>query len=240
MHRRFVLLKRLPGTSKAQMLAHWQHVHAPLVAGMEAFWRYTSRYVQNHALDAEPPYVVENPYDGVVETWQRERPDPTTIFADEPVYRDRVRPDELKFLDIAGCVAMLTRSHTIIDGPSQGLKLLSFVRRRPELTHEAFCDYWLNTHGPLVRGTTAFSRHLRRYVQSHCLPEMERRLSDGAPQGGFDGVVELWFDSRADMKAAFSEPDYLTIIRPDEDRFVLKPSVRFLVAEVEIAAPQAA
>jgi len=35
----------------------------------------------------------------------------------------------------------------------------------------------------------------------------------------YDGVAELWFDSVEAAEAAFREPKYLEIIRPDELKF---------------------
>ena len=36
----------------------------------------------------------------------------------------------------------------------------------------------------------------------------------------YDGVAVLKFEDEAAMKAAFSEPDYLSDVQPDEARFV--------------------
>lgn len=75
-------------------------------------------------------------------------------------------------------------------------KVLVWARRREDLTPEAFREYWLRTHAPLVK---ASYEGLRRYVVH---PAM------GAPRGEplFDGIAELVFDSRdAFVAAARSE-----------------------------------
>jgi uncharacterized protein (TIGR02118 family) len=77
------------------------------------------------------------------------------------------------------------------------IKLTFCLRRRSDLSREAFQDYWLRTHGPLVH-QRATVLGCRRYVQCHTLdlPGLHaafQRRNDGAPEA-FDGVAELWFD----------------------------------------------
>ena len=92
----------------------------------------------------------------------------------------------------------------------------------PHLTREAFQDYWLNTHAPLVRSVAATLR-IRRYVQLHSFdPEisMGTRASRGGPEQ-YDGVAELWWDSFEDMAAsgeAAAEAGRLLL--EDEKRFI--------------------
>ena len=76
------------------------------------------------------------------------------------------------------------------------IKLTFCLTRLPNLTREEFQDYWLNTHGPLVR-SLAETLQIRRYVQLHSLPaEANAPIRDSreAPPE-YDGVAELWFDS---------------------------------------------
>jgi uncharacterized protein (TIGR02118 family) len=76
------------------------------------------------------------------------------------------------------------------------VKLIFCLRRLPHLSREQFQDYWLETHGPLVRERAA-AIGARRYVQLHTgYDEMNAGLqaSRGGPEP-YDGVAELWFDS---------------------------------------------
>lgn len=100
------------------------------------------------------------------------------------------------------------------------IALIVAARRRADLSRDEFVDHWLNRHGPLVLSVPEFARYLKRYV-------LHPYDADGAGQSlvlgaesEYDGVGELWFDSHAAMVSAFSEPRYLEIIRPDEDRFL--------------------
>ncbi len=49
------------------------------------------------------------------------------------------------------------------------------------------------------------------------------------------GIAELWFDDVESMNAAFNEPRYLEIIRPDELKFVdLERCMSFVSEELEV------
>ncbi|HVP04118.1 MAG TPA: EthD domain-containing protein [Dehalococcoidia bacterium] len=89
------------------------------------------------------------------------------------------------------------------------IKLVFCLRRKPGMTLAEFQDYWLNKHGPLVR-SHAKTLRIRRYVQTHTLddPGAQQALarSRGAPQG-YDGVAELWWDSREEMAAGVATPE---------------------------------
>jgi len=104
------------------------------------------------------------------------------------------------------------------------IKLTYCLRRLPHLSREAFQDYWLNHHGPLVRAHATALR-LKRYVQSHTLAEADQdplRASRGGPVA-FDGIAELWWNSREDFEASFTTPEGREagrILLQDEQHFI--------------------
>jgi uncharacterized protein (TIGR02118 family) len=87
------------------------------------------------------------------------------------------------------------------------IKLLFCLRRRPDLSPEAFHRYWRETHGPLV-AKHAPTLRIRRYLQSHTVESPTARALAASRGGGepFDGVAELWWDSEADLAAATATP----------------------------------
>ena len=100
------------------------------------------------------------------------------------------------------------------------LTVLVAAKRRSDLSLEAFTDYWLNTHAPLVLSVPGFQQYLRRYV---IYPLIGGTDEDDFVLGqfpGYDGIGELRFDDVESMKKAFNDPEYLEIIRPDEDKFL--------------------
>ena len=103
------------------------------------------------------------------------------------------------------------------------IKLTFALVRRPELTREAFQDYWFNHHAPLVASVRETLR-IRRYVQLHSLPadvSEPLRASRDAPED-FDGVAQLWRDSFEDMAAPGDEAarDAGRRLLEDERKFI--------------------
>jgi len=103
------------------------------------------------------------------------------------------------------------------------IKVTYCLRRLPHLTRAQFQDYWLNTHGPLVRRHAALL-NVRRYVQVHTghdeLNETLRKLN-GSPEP-FDGVAELYFDSIEAFNFPASTPEgkaALKALREDMHKF---------------------
>jgi len=96
------------------------------------------------------------------------------------------------------------------------VKLIICAVRKPGMSHEEFSAYWREKHGPLVKSVTEFSRHVRRYVQCH----LAKTSVPWGTGSNYDGAAELWFDSAESAAAAFREPKYMEIIRPDELKFV--------------------
>src|SRR5881628_820056 len=88
------------------------------------------------------------------------------------------------------------------------LKLVFPLRRLRTLSREQFQKYWYETHGPLVR-RHARALRIRRYVQLHTVEDPLNavlRESRGAEEA-YDGVAELWWDSREDLEAALAAPE---------------------------------
>ncbi len=104
------------------------------------------------------------------------------------------------------------------------IKFTECVRRLPRLSHEEFLDYWFNTHGPLVKGLAADLR-MGRYVQSHTIVHpihdaIQKGRGTGKP---YDGIVEVWYDSREAMERSFVTPAMKAAnrqLREDEANFI--------------------
>ncbi len=100
------------------------------------------------------------------------------------------------------------------------IALIVAAKRKAGLSREDFEDHWLNRHGQLVLSVPEFARYLKRYVLYPYDREAEGQALVLGGESEYDGVGELWFESHAAMVAAFNEPRYLEIIRPDEDLFL--------------------
>jgi uncharacterized protein (TIGR02118 family) len=73
------------------------------------------------------------------------------------------------------------------------LKFVVVCYRRPDWSREEFRRYFEEVHGPLAQAIPG----LRRYVQNFVQPEPRR-------DPPWDAVVELWFDGREAMEAAWT------------------------------------
>ncbi|MFN8034413.1 MAG: EthD domain-containing protein [Acidimicrobiia bacterium] len=95
--------------------------------------------------------------------------------------------------------------------PSPGVKMIAFVRRRPDLTRDEFAGHWLHRHAPL-----ALRHHvgLWAYTQNVVIESLTEEGS------GVDGIAELHFASRADYAERYYDSDEgKRAIRGDVARF---------------------
>ena len=104
------------------------------------------------------------------------------------------------------------------------LKAIECFSRRSDLAPEAFLRHWREAHTNVVLKING----LRAYIQNPviALPSLAQ------PADGFDGAVEVWFDSLAAMRAAAGEP-YWDEVVADEERFIDRRSRRLVLAEAE-------
>ena len=71
-------------------------------------------------------------------------------------------------------------------------KRMTLLRRRDEQSTDAFQRHWSQVHSTFVLRLPG----IRRYVQNDIV---------NAPAGvAYNGIVELWFDDEADLRAAFA------------------------------------
>jgi uncharacterized protein (TIGR02118 family) len=171
-------------------------------------------YVVN-AVDHSPP---EWPaYDSVAELTFDTLDDYRHRLYDSEAGRAVIERDVARFM--GGAAAYVTTEHVQRSGPPPGplghpsplVKLVCPVRRRPDLTHEAFVEHWLGRHVPL-----ALRHHpgLVRYVTN----VVGETLGDAPP---LDGVAELSFaDAESLRTRMFDSSDGERVIREDMARFI--------------------
>lgn len=120
------------------------------------------------------------------------------------------------------------------------IKIIFCVRKRPDLSDEAFQKYWREDHAELVR-LAAGPLNIARYVQSHSFadprisPAIDARGIEAQP---YDGIAELWWRSIDDILAAGATKEGRAMGRrllEDEKQFIdLKSSPLFYAREHEI------
>jgi hypothetical protein len=213
-------VKRNPSLSVEEFHRHWREDHARIIVDTPDFADRIVRYEQNHRLPADYEQGDDRGFDGVAIQWF-ESPDDFVAMISSDGYRDRVAPDEAVLLDGDGLAWMLTDvEHAPIPGPEardDGLcKVHTLLRRRSDLSTDAFRRYWRDVHGPLFRDTPALAQHVVRYEQNHRVEGDLRNLGSGE----FDGVAIQWLRSPEDLVAMATEPAYAEKVAPDNQRFL--------------------
>ncbi len=110
---------------------------------------------------------------------------------------------------------------------------------KPEINTDDFHEYWLNTHGPLVR-RHAKTLAILRYVQTHTMPGglTDAMIATRGSMIPYDGIAEIWCDSEDDVFAAARTPEGRAAgkeVAEDEGNFIdSKSSNVFVGTEHEI------
>jgi len=121
------------------------------------------------------------------------------------------------------------------------IKFVMCLTRHPDMTREAFRDYWMNQHGPFFM-KNAEVMGAKKYVQSHTL---DTPLNEGlrASRGmlpEYDGVAEVWFESEEALIAGMSSPEGQELgaaLLEDEGKFIdHSKSSAFIVEECELTS----
>ena len=119
------------------------------------------------------------------------------------------------------------------------IKLVYCLRKRADVPAAEFHRYWLENHGPLVRGF-AQAIGARKYIQSHTvLPALNAAFAasrDLAP--AYDGITEVWWDNAAALEAGMGTAEGQEAhrrLKEDEAKFIdFSQSRVFMTEEHEI------
>lgn len=105
------------------------------------------------------------------------------------------------------------------------IKLVLLFKKREDLTTDQFLAHWKDVHVPLVLKVP----DIRRYKISPFI---------GGPSGqtDFDGMAELWFESREIADAALAT-EATTATGIDGRNFIQKGTLRRFFAEEEEIVP---
>jgi hypothetical protein len=210
------LLKRLPSLTPAQFRDHWLNVHAEVLKSIPEWSRLRSGYVQNHLIGSGAIGGWTFPYDGVTQVYVRPGTEGGPAFPELPVFREKVIPDELSFLDRGNVIVLKTTERIVLPG-SSAVKVMIFHRRSPGTTLEAFDRHWTGPFTDRLLKEKAFMSGVRGYRQNHLIAGESRYLSGEPlpPDAEFDGASELWFDSIEAAEAAFGTDSFRSVSAGD-------------------------
>jgi uncharacterized protein (TIGR02118 family) len=118
------------------------------------------------------------------------------------------------------------------------IKFIMCITRHPDMTREAFQNYWKNKHGPLFM-RNADSMGAKKYLQSHTLntPLNEGLRTSRGMLPEYDGVAEVWFESEQALMEGMSSVEGQKLgaaLLEDEGNFIdHSKSSAFIVEEHE-------
>ena len=228
-------LSRRPELAPEAFHAHWRDTHGPLFAETPELRRHLVRYERNHRLEADYARArtanesSDGGRDGVAVQWFASW-DAFAAMQAEPAYRERVAPDEDRFIDRAKTRWIVADDEDWVYDDTAGradaeAKLLSIFRRHPDLSRDAFHAHWTTHHGGLYRDVPELRRDVVSYAQNHRAQRDEAR----DPQAG-DGVTEQWFRTLDDFVASLREPKTIELVRPDVAYLLDAPSIEFVMS----------
>jgi uncharacterized protein (TIGR02118 family) len=88
-------------------------------------------------------------------------------------------------------------------------KCVWLIRFRPELDPEEVRERWRTSHAALALQIPG----IKRYVQNHWVAE-----AMGSART-WDGTVDCWFDDKASFEAAWTSPEWKTLLEDDVKLF---------------------
>lgn len=80
-------------------------------------------------------------------------------------------------------------------------KRLGILRRKDGLSHDEFVNHWMKRHAALCVKLPGLRRYSINLVERGRFPRFD-----------YDGFSELWFDSEADLEAAFESSEGKTLL----------------------------
>lgn len=102
------------------------------------------------------------------------------------------------------------------------IKQVVFLKKRADMSMDEFMSYYENQHSRLARrmGAKPSLPNAQRYVRRYLKPE-KNPLTGEVIHPGYDCIMEIWWNSRADFEAAMqglSNPQFLQARLEDERR----------------------
>ena len=195
---RMGLLQKRADLSTADFGRHWRDVHGPLAAKLPGL----RRYHQNLVVDRQQRGIAyargAHDFDGISELWFDDVPSMQRAFSAKSV-EDLARDEANLIADLKVITAI---QHPVIPPPDDVplIKRMSTLKRRPDVSSEAFQREWFDVHSVLVKRLP----QVRGYTQNFIF---DRGHGRGRPASyeelPIDGIVELWFSDLESLNAGF-------------------------------------
>jgi hypothetical protein len=205
------------GRSHAEFTPRWRQ-HGELAMGLP-FWQHMAYYVQYDVLGSEdsdlPVEALSGTrnadYGGVGAIWFHDLA-ALTEAAESPDNRTMQIDEVQTFGRELGTNLVPTYEHVLLDEGPAPVTVMNALHRLEGVSRESFHEQWLDM-GEQLLTKPELTRHLRRYVLDQALPDAE----------GWDGIVEIGFESTAEFFAFMGEPLISEWLFPHETGFIDVP-----------------
>ena len=175
MQRVVIYLKRRANLAQPVFFDWWLGQHRELVTQLHGL----QRYIISLAADEQ-----EGPFDGIAELWFTDLAVAKSAFASPAGQAARADADA----HVSRRERLHLTEHTITDHPAPPcFKFAAGLKRRPDMSREAFGHWWLERHVPYVKQFP----EVRKYRVS---------LVETGPETIVDGLAEVWFDDLATLR----------------------------------------
>jgi hypothetical protein len=232
---------RIPAMSRRAFHLYWQRHHSPNVMNVTGFSQFMRKYNSGHILP-EPMagmpqrYGQDHPFEGAAEVWVNSWEE-VDAWLSHPLYGALVQPDEPRFIAQDGRNLVLVTKEERLYEPDLDMaengktKLYLILLRKEGLSADTFHEA-LSAHVKEILAQAPLKALLRKAVVGH-------RLHEPNPLGHLcsgqaDAVVELWFDTKADLEAFLANPAYAKNALEREAEFAKIDDIRAVVAKMRV------
>lgn len=212
--------------TQAKYFYEWGIIHVALMITTDSVMRSFKRYVQHFSVSGITNEDLIYPlssmdWDNMADHWIDSYEDLVRPFQHAD-YMERMQPHN--FGDAAFALEM-AHADFIYEAPgfsSGGVKLVHFIKKRPEISQPEFERRWREEHAPTVVGALKPRGILRKYVQNPKLPldpaTFKGTFFEVGGVGQHAGIEEFWFKDLADLKLLKQDKGICTAIKTSGDK----------------------
>jgi uncharacterized protein (TIGR02118 family) len=220
---RMGLIERLPSLSPEAFSAHWRGPHGTAASQMPNL----RRYEQNHVFDNSQLGLAypRGPWklDGFSELWFDDLAAMRTAISSD-AYAG-VAIDTPTVMTMPGIIAAEPNVVQPLDRTHDALrKRMSILRRRDDVSPEAFKREWFEVHAGLVAALPGVAGYVQNLIVARESAPNVPCSYEALPIGG---IVELWFPDADAIGAAFASAEGRAVL--DHARSFIAEITTFLV-----------
>ncbi|KAF8079269.1 hypothetical protein FPV67DRAFT_1444426 [Lyophyllum atratum] len=113
------------------------------------------------------------------------------------------------------------------------VRVVIFLKKRPDLTKEEFSRYWSGPHGDLFKSLEIVKKNVIKYEQAHTNDKyISAPQAMGLTAPEWDGLVILEGESYEKLFEVFQSDEYLSIVAPDEAHFLDRAKCQILPVDL--------